>query len=299
MRIPKVNLRIFGLIVALLILAYLIRMVVKNWHEVQHYEWHLKWGWLLASLILIGLTHNFMVFVWNLLLRSFGYSLEFKKLFVIWWLAAMGRYLPGKMWQLVGLAVLAEHEGVPAEVTTSTSILTQMLSIISGLLIAIPTVLVVKPDSLFVLLIAIFALLIAVYPPIFQRLVNFVGKRFRGIEIEVKLSVIKLLEIIGFYLLGWVAYGVGFNMFLHGIADIEITPLIIPIYAFSYVVGLISIFVPGGLGVREGLITLFLGKWISSGVASATAIAARIWMTLIEVIFFVAAIGMSRKTLRK
>jgi uncharacterized membrane protein YbhN (UPF0104 family) len=47
--------------------------------------------------------------------------------------------------------------------------------------------------------------------------------------------------------------------------------------------GLITIFAPGGLGVREGALVYLLSLVMAAPVAVVISILTRIWMTLIEI----------------
>ncbi len=284
---------LLGAIVVVLIFGYLVRIIVVNWHQVKGFEWKFNIPFLLFSFLLFASTQLFAVWVWRRLIGAFGYSLRFDRLFVIWWIAAMGRYLPGKVWQLVGLAVLGEREGIPAEVTTAASIMTQALSILSGFIIAVPILIVEKNNSLIPILLFVLVLAVATYPPVFRKWVNFIGRKIRGIEINVFLTPLQLLIFVLLYAAMWLGYGLGFALFVSGITGRGITLDYISIYAFSYIIGLITIFVPGGFGVREGVMTAFLTVRFGAAVASAVSIAARLWVTLVEVIFFVIALAMS------
>jgi uncharacterized membrane protein YbhN (UPF0104 family) len=52
--------------------------------------------------------------------------------------------------------------------------------------------------------------------------------------------------------------------------------------AFANLLGLIAIFAPGGLGVREGILVYFLSYVMPGPVAVVLSVLSRLWMTLIE-----------------
>ncbi len=281
---------IAGLIIVLLIFAYLLRNIVVNWQQIKSFTWEINAIPLIASFLLFASTQLFAVWVWRQLLLTFGHRLEFKKLFVIWWLSAMGRYLPGKVWQLVGLAVLGEKEGVPAEVTTAASIMSQALAVLAGAVISVPILATKGQNFLVSSVVFVLVLAVMIYPPIFRKWVNFAGKKFRGIEIPVYLDMLQIGRFLLLYGVIWVGYGLGFALFVAGLTGSKIFAIYVSIYAFSYIVGLLAIFVPGGFGVREGLMTMFLSGQFGEGVASAISVAARLWVTLVEVLFFLIAL---------
>jgi uncharacterized membrane protein YbhN (UPF0104 family) len=54
-------------------------------------------------------------------------------------------------------------------------------------------------------------------------------------------------------------------------------------FAFSYTLGFLAIFVPGGLGVREGILILLLSHYFPLPVATLISLFSRLWMTAVEV----------------
>ncbi|MDX1568395.1 MAG: lysylphosphatidylglycerol synthase domain-containing protein, partial [Longimicrobiales bacterium] len=52
-----------------------------------------------------------------------GPSLSFSRSASIYFASNLGRYIPGKVWQLAGLAYLAKREGVPAATATAAAVL--------------------------------------------------------------------------------------------------------------------------------------------------------------------------------
>jgi uncharacterized membrane protein YbhN (UPF0104 family) len=58
----------------------------------------------------------------------------------------------------------------------------------------------------------------------------------------------------------------------------------IGISAAGYVGGYLAVFVPGGLGVREGLYALLLTAYVPPPMAVAIAILCRLWLTACELL---------------
>jgi uncharacterized membrane protein YbhN (UPF0104 family) len=53
--------------------------------------------------------------------------------------------------------------------------------------------------------------------------------------------------------------------------------------AFSSTLGLVALFAPSGLGIREGALVYLLSFMVATPVAVIISILTRIWMTLIEI----------------
>ena len=64
----------------------------------------------------------------------------------------------------------------------------------------------------------------------------------------------------------------------------SVFPGLCGVYALSHVTGLVTLIAPGGLGVREGVLSVQLGRLIAPGLAEILAVGVRLWFTLIELI---------------
>ena len=92
--------------------------------------------------------------------------------------------------------------------------------------------------------------------------------------------------IMCLYLVGWILYGIAFFFFTGSVVSVPFTKIYMfpGVFAAAYLVGLIAIFVPGGLGVREGILATLMGNFFLLPVATAIALASRLWFTLAEIV---------------
>jgi uncharacterized membrane protein YbhN (UPF0104 family) len=84
--------------------------------------------------------------------------------------------------------------------------------------------------------------------------------------------------------LSWVAYGLAFWFLGKGLlaAAMPSPQQAIGVFAAGYIVGLLALFAPGGVGVRELVYVALLGPIIGSPAAIALSIASRLMLTLTE-----------------
>jgi hypothetical protein len=79
-------------------------------------------------------------------------------------------------------------------------------------------------------------------------------------------------------------------------------PTLAGAFVASFVLGLLVVFTPGGLGVREGMLMVVLGSLAlaylptesSRGVAVVLSLGSRVWMVLAEVLAFGLALAFIR-----
>lgn len=271
------------------VLYFLGRNLWGNWAKLREYPWQLNYAYLGLSFLLVGATFVFIVFIWLLILRKLGAQLSFKKGFRIWFLSALGKYLPGKVWQVFGLVYLCRREGVSVEESATSVILVHVLSIVPGIGVFFLTAGSLNPGfrgSFYGLLFLIPLGLVIAYPPILERLINFFARKLKREEVHFRARYTDVLGFMLLYLLSWLLYGCAFFSFVRAIAYVHYEH----IFAFSgvftgaYLLGLYSIFVPGGLGVREGALVFLLMPFFPLPIATALSLASRIWLTLAELI---------------
>ena len=95
------------------------------------------------------------------------------------------------------------------------------------------------------------------------------------------------------YVVLWVLLGGSFHFFLTAVTDLprgNFWP-ITGIFAAAYLAGYLAVFVPGGLGVREGALAILLSLYIPATIAVAAAVLARIWTTAVELVVVAVLLG--------
>jgi len=86
------------------------------------------------------------------------------------------------------------------------------------------------------------------------------------------------------YFCAWGVMGLGFYFCASSIYPLPLVDYLYVSGAFSLatIIGILSLFAPSGIGVREGVIIATMSQIVSSGIASIIAIIARIWATSSE-----------------
>ncbi len=73
-----------------------------------------------------------LIEAWRRVVLSMGERLGFGPAVRIWFLASLGKYVPGKVWAVAGAAVLAQRAGVDPSVAVAGALVLQALAIASG-----------------------------------------------------------------------------------------------------------------------------------------------------------------------
>lgn len=227
----------------------------------------------------------------------------------VYFLASLGRYLPGKLWQLAGMAVLAGRAGLPAGRATAAAVLGQFGFLSTGLLflgVTLPEWRVAfDVDAPVALPLAIGAALLATGSAALWMLVATPlghGVRRRAARLlgpaggARATAAFQLADRVrpadaalwgAGYALSWVALGIAFVLFagsFHPAADAA-PRYVAGTVAAAYLMGYLFVIVPAGLGVREGAMLVLLQRIMPEpGAALVVGVLSRLWFTAAELV---------------
>jgi hypothetical protein len=260
------------------------RALQRNWSEFRSLEVHLDLqpGWLGLATLSVFLTYACYIESWRRLLAGWGERIHFTAAARAWCLANLGRYLPGKIWGVTGLVVLAGRAGVRGTVAAASAVAFQALVLGTGAAV----VAVATPHATSALrlgvgfLVAAVSLGALVWAPAVRLLGRLVVAA--GPLAPLPLSAVGLGGIA--MLLGWLAYGLSFWLLAHGLLPDVHVPLAtaVGIFVLGYILGTLALFVPGGLGVRELVLISLLTPVLGSGGAVAVSVGSRVLLTITE-----------------
>jgi hypothetical protein len=272
------------LAVALVVVAMIARSVAGNWDRFRsvHVSFDVHVGWLALSLAVLAVVSALQIESWRTILAGWTQALGFARAARIWFLANLGRYVPGKVWSVAGMVVLAREEGVQPWAAAASAVAVQALGL--GTAAAVVAATVPGAASGLRLASAAAVALGTIGVLVWKGAVARVA-RLSGATTEWSaLPVPTVLASAVLTALSWVAYGVAFWLLALGLGLAGQLPVgvAVGVFALGYVLGLLALVVPGGVGVREivyvGLLTPFLG----SGGAIALSLASRLQLTLVE-----------------
>lgn len=243
---------------------------------------------LVASLLLAG-GYLLSALLWGRMVRELGGpALDLRTAGRIYLVSNLGRYLPGKVWALAGMALMARREGVSAPVAAGAAVLGQGVALagacLVGALAFVGTEGRVRWLGLLLLGGVAAALVASLVPPLFRRLV---AGAYRVVR-EVPPGTLGQDRTFGprwvaLYALNWAVYAGAFWVLALSLR-IDVTLMeAAPAFAAAYVLGFAALFAPAGIGVREGFLVAFLQP-VAGPQAVALAVLSRLWTTAVEVI---------------
>ena len=275
----------------LAIVLFAARSLARNWVELrsQPLDWSVRPGWLLLSAAVIWLMYAVLIVAWRVMLSAWGQRLGGWEAARIWTVSSLGKYLPGKVWAIAGMAVMSQRAGVAPWAATGSAVVLQVLAIGTGAALAgltgAGTLEAAHPGARAALALMVAGALIGVglllWPPLLRRLLGFAAP---GSVADRTPSAHGIMFGILANLIAWLGYGTALWLLARGLLPgvrLEWLPAV-AVFAASYLAGFLALFAPGGIGVREGLFILMLQQPLGIGAATALALASRLLLTITE-----------------
>jgi hypothetical protein len=275
----------------LAILWFAGRSLLGNWQELgaQPLAWRLDPLRLVLAAVTVWAMYTLLVTAWRVMLTAWGERLDGWTAGRIWTVSNLGKYLPGKVWAIAGMALMARQAGVSPGAATGSAVILQAISIGSGAAVAALTGAAAleraRPGATgglwLIAAAAVAGVALLCWPPVLQRLLRLAAP-------EAATQAAPPLPAILYGVLAnataWVGYGVALWLLARGLLPDAGLGLrgAVAVFTASYLAGFLALIAPGGLGVREGLFILMLQGPLGIGPATALALASRLLLTITE-----------------
>jgi glycosyltransferase 2 family protein len=276
-----------------LLVGLAVRSIAVNWESLrtQPIEWRISPAWIVTSVLVVFAAYSVLIEAWRRVVLSMGERLAFGSAVRIWFLASLGKYVPGKVWAVAGAAVLAQRAGVDPSVAVAAALVLQALAVASG---AAAVALTARdafqaagpgmlPLAAAVVLLSFAGIAALASQPVLDRINRLLPSSIPPLR---AVPPTKLAVAFAANLLAWAAYGVSLLCLARGLLPgvVLSLPQAIGVFTCSYLVGLLALFAPGGLGPRESVFLLMLAGDIGLKPAAALALASRLLLTGTEVL---------------
>jgi uncharacterized membrane protein YbhN (UPF0104 family) len=278
--------------IVIAIFFFLGRMVWENWIQVKEAPLTFNPFLLLLSTLIFVLSYFIQIWAWYLITLKLGIAVSIYETLESWFYSQLGKYLPGKVWLLLGRFYFYESKGKSKKAISIALYLETITVIMAAGLIFLATLALFKEVRPFYsgktfwwFLIPFILAFVAIHPRILQKIFNWILVRFKREHVSLSISYSNILWILFVCIVSWVVGGVGFYLFVDSVYSVapQYILFLTGALAFSSTLGLIALFAPSGLGVREGALVYLLSFIMPISVAVIISILTRIWMTLIEI----------------
>lgn len=279
-------------IIVAAIFGFLGKMVWDNWNQVKGASFTFEVFPLILSTLIFAFSYFIQMWAWYLITLKLKIGISPSETVKSWFYSQLGKYLPGKVWLLLSRFYFYESKG-KSKKAISIALYFETVTIIGAACLIFLAALIFHNEKwpisargqsgwLFPLLLLGF---VSLHPRVLQKILNWVLIRFKREPIFLSISYLNILWILFVCIVSWVVGGIGFYLFVGSVYPVapQYILFLTGALAISSTLGLIAVFAPSGLGVREGALVYILSFMMATPVAVIISVLTRIWMTLIEI----------------
>jgi glycosyltransferase 2 family protein len=250
---------------------------------------------LLLSLVLLLGMYFVHALIWRRMSIALGgRSFSMRSAAHVFFVSGLGRYIPGKLWQITGMAVLAQRAGISPVAATAASLLGQLGFMTMGMIflaLLLPARFGAKAAIAAVLMVALAAAVFIIGgtergKTLRHRLLSRFGPRVtEAAALLDRMTVQHAVGWWGAYGLSWILLGSGFALFVSAFVPeaLRVPHHLAGSIAASYLIGYLSP-TPAGVGAREFIMVPLLAEVIPLPAAVVVSLASRVWFTAAELL---------------
>jgi len=248
---------------------------------------NIDWFWFCMAMIIFLPFYAIEIFNWQLIIRSLKEKISFFNAGKSWLISNLAKYIPGTIWIPLSRGYITKEENIPYLKSIVAWVFELYFHIASCVLIFCAYLIITTNDESQKIMLGIFCILAIVIPFLKNYIFEVIRMIIQKISV-LKSHLIKFEEVISlsksvpariplllFFttFLIWILQGIWLYILTYAvIGKVYVLYHFIYIWSFSWFIGFIVIFSPGGFGVREGVMVTLLTK-LGIAVPSAIVIA--------------------------
>ena len=280
-------------LLGILVAYFIVRTVSANWGQIRSSQARIEIdvGALVAGGAMVLASYGILISAWRAVLAGWegGNRLRYLPAARVWCVSNLARYVPGKVWQIGGMATLAQRAGVSPWAAAGSAIIVQLVSVATGALITGLAAPEWKEHPWAVAVCGIVAASTAAALA-WRRGTSFLGKWMsaafgRPLDLA-PVGKGALLLSAAVTTLAWLAQGLA--LYLCAVGLVGPTRLgiwsAIGIFTGGSLAGLLAVFTPGGLGVRETVLGIWLTPLMGYKRAIIVLVGSRLLVTATELL---------------
>ncbi len=209
-------------------------------------------------------------------------------------LPVFAKYIPGKIWVILGRASYVSRKGIPLKLTSLISLKEQLIYLLLGLLICCIPVFLFTGNKWFGIAILLSALVLGlvIFSPFLHRFTLKTVEKILKKQIDLPLLRLTDAVKISYYIIiYWTLWMIAFSLLLYSVFPAQTNWSMAFAFPAGVTYGVLAIFLPGGIGVREGIFTAYL---TASGMpienAATISMISRLWFIAGEMGIFLIAL---------
>ncbi|MCF6365174.1 MAG: flippase-like domain-containing protein [Bacteroidales bacterium] len=282
---------LFNILLYLSLIFLVVYLYRLNVDEVKGLDVNVLY--LLVSLLFLWGGFYLSTLSWWYVLKKHNINISKRTSLKSHGLSVFAKYIPGKIWVVLGRAAKATEQKYSVKTASFASLKEQLLYVWLGLLISALPLFLYRGIDIFSISVSVLFVGISFinFSDKFRIFVIWSLKKVLKKDIEIPhISFKKNLKLLVYIFIYWTSWIIAFY-FLSLSLYPDTTVQIGFIFPLSVTIGLLAVIVPGGIGVREGIMVTFM---VLSGmpveIAVSISVVSRIWYISGELFIFLSAV---------
>lgn len=272
----------------LTVLYFIGQNIYANFDKIKDYDFQINYKYFFLSIITMTISMIFPVYGWKFLLSSLNANISFVKAMKIWFISNAGRYLPGKVWQIAGIVYLGSKENIEKKTLLQSIIYSQVVANFQGIIFAVILFGGKINIPIWVIIPILLSSILIMIPKILNYILNTtILKIMKKTPLTTSISVKNMSIYFILQLINWFLMGFAFYIFINAFQIVSLfqNAQIIIFLPACWTIGLLALFAPGGIGVREGILTTLLSTITANPLGIIIPWVYRIIITIFEAVF--------------
>ena len=266
------------------------RTIAGQWTELASLRatTHPSWWRIAASGVVVFASYGVLVETWRRTVVAWGERLPWASAARIWFVSNLGKYVPGKIWQIGAMGALAQRAGVSGVAAIGSSLVVNLVNVAAGFMVVAlaGSARLAGPGLLPGIVLCLLGLL--ALPWLLPRLMRF-ASRLTGREMpRPRIPPVAIGVAIVGCTVAWALYGIAFRELAVALFGPRAgsPAAYTAVFTLSYLVGYLTFLAPGGVGARElSLLALLSAAGLEVGAqATLLVIVSRLWLTVLEAV---------------
>lgn len=287
---------VFGVLAA----VFLVWYFWKNWQGFSATLHSVDIGIFVLSMLFYFVYKFTLASLWHYITKINGCSIKYEKAVTGYLYSILGKYIPGKVFMLAARLTYYKEENAPLSKVTVCFFIENICTLLGAAMLFIISLFFFPNELLesykWITIVLIAAFFVCIHPGIINFLLRIVGKLFRK-DLQIPMKYPQMLGIVLMFIANWLIVGAGFFMLVQSIyPDILMSQALFcaGVWGISAIMGILAVFAPSGIGVREGIIIVGLMLVMPESEAAVISVVSRLWQTIPELILVALAFLWSR-----
>ncbi|SDI06297.1 lysylphosphatidylglycerol synthase domain-containing protein [Desulfosporosinus hippei] len=278
-----------------LVIWFLTKYFTKNYDELMSLDFQIRWSAFFLSMLFFFIYKITLASLWHYITVLNNTQISYVKAITAYLYSILGKYIPGKVFMLGARLVYYDSEGAKMRKVTICFLIENILTLLGATLLFIFSLFFFPNDILsqyqYTTWLLIILFFICIHPKILNFFLGLIEKVTKKTDLEISMTYVQMVKLVMLFVANWLVVGLGFYLLVCSIYPLPISVALYAsgIFALAAIIGILSLFSPSGLGVREGIIVLGLSVIMPPEYAIIVSIVSRLWSTIPEL----ALIGMA------